>query len=625
MKIRTLLLGVAGLFAVASLSAQTIVQVPAGEATLETTINADTTADGSRNDPNTIYELVPGAFYMMNSGIKFTADGGMLTIRMQADAPADSKKPVIVRSIKEGTGIDVSSNSVQGSLTLENVHYQTMEMTTNQLPWAAWAISGDGHSLTVDGCLVEFANGIIFNLNSVPSGAKISIMNTYFRDLNNFAQWWQARVVQAKVPVDEFLFENNTVSGGGLTILGQSCLFEYAVINHNTFINNHKYPMLNTFYKEGYFTNNLFVNANMVGEDAENVAVGGQDPDGRAAKYTNADSTEWETFEMYHGISGIDTVIAKQISIQAKFYNADSTLTDDIDEISDYIFYCADNVVVSSATLDDYYAGETGNWTGVLESMLTWGGVGTAPFAVENAPGMFTNSRTDAMAADWDNIKYEDNHIYDMTAAALVMATEALPQDAADVFAQWNQNAWGVTDAAKPTDFSAYYFGDYDPNTIPGPEGEDGTGISKISDLPEDFSYTADVKSTIDGLNIGATHWDDIDYDSEMLTAKVKAAYNGTLGIEDAKRTASSQFKLSNYPNPFVSSTTISFNLVSDSHVTLSVYDISGRVVAELINENRVAGEQSVVFAPDYSASSTYFFKLTTDFGSETRKMMLLK
>jgi hypothetical protein len=108
-----------------------------------------------------------------------------------------------------------------------------------------------------------------------------------------------------------------------------------------------------------------------------------------------------------------------------------------------------------------------------------------------------------------------------------------------------------------------------------------------------------------------------------LLLAAVKAAYASN-GIQN-RAVASSQFELKNYPNPFGVSTTISFNLKDNSFVNLSVYDVSGRMVAQLINENRAAGENNVQFSPDYAASSTYFFKLTTDFGTETRKMMMLK
>jgi hypothetical protein len=628
MKIKTLLLGIAVLFVTVSVSAQTIVSVSPGTGTLESTINADTTATGERNDPNTIYELEPGGVYICNSGVKFDGSTGNLTIRMQSDAPEGSKKPIIVRM--KADGVNVSSWSVEGSLTMENIYYNGKEIIdgTEAGSWL-FVMTGDNHTLSLDSCVFEFTENLgIFDM-LVSSGAKIDIRNSYFRDMNNFKQWWQGRVVECHYPIDEFLFENNTVTGGGLTVCSQGVLYEYMVVNHNTFINNHKYPFLNHYWKECYFTNNLFVNANMVGEDAVNVATGGQDPDGQAP-VLNDDGTI-TTNEMWMGIIGLDTIVAGEIQIQDKFLNSDGTLTDDIDEISDYIFYCADNVVVNSATLDSYYAGETGSWTGVLSSYLTWSGIGTAPFEVGNVPGIWINSRTEALDSDYDNIALENNSIYEYRTSDLGLGTEPLSEEAAEVFINWNQNAWGVPGATKPTDYTAYQFGDYDPATIPGIEVESAGagegGIIRISDLVEDFSYTANLTSESDGLMIGSLIWDDLDYDSEASVAAVKAAYNNSIitGIDELIEGTSSELDLKNYPNPFPNSTTISFNLSASSYVSLQVYDITGTLVSQLINEVRNSGLNTVVFTPDYSVSKVFVYRLTTDFGTETKKMMLAK
>jgi len=364
MKIRTLLLSIAGMLFTASLWGQTVVQVTPGEGTLETTINADTTATGERNDPNTIYELEPGAVYLMNSVINFVGPGGTLTIRMKADAPEGSKKPIILKKRKDD--IFIGEHVIDGSLVLENIHYQSMELTVRELTWAQFNIVGNNHTLSVDGCFFEFCWGIMWQMNAVEEGAKISIKNSYFRDFMYFNDWWEGRIVMCQKPVDELIFENNTTTGTGMAFLQQLSLVEYAFINHNTFINNHRYPFLNPYWKEAYITNNLFVNPNIVGEDAENIARGGQDPDGKPA-IDNGDGT-YTTREMWMGIIGIDTILPKQILIHPKYYADENTLTEDIDEISDYKIYVADNVVVSSATLDRYLAGATGDWTGVLES-----------------------------------------------------------------------------------------------------------------------------------------------------------------------------------------------------------------------------------------------------------------
>ncbi|MFH0757971.1 MAG: hypothetical protein V2B15_11850 [Bacteroidota bacterium] len=322
------------------------------EGSLEATINGDTSETGQRIHPNRIYELEAGKIYTQQGPIVVDNPEGTLTIRGQEGGA----KPVVIKFPPGET--HVGTNQINSSLVLQNVQLQNME-TDHSMPEDLWKVTGNRHHLLVEDCLMEKCHVAIFELNGVRTGAEIEIRNSYFRDLNDFTQWWASRIVECKVPVDTFIFENNTVSGGGLTILGQNCLFDYSVINHNTFINNHKYPFLNQYWKEVYFTNNLFVNANMVGEDWENVASSGSDPDA-----------------YLRGIVGVDS-IDLTIFIQGKYLNEDSTaLTGELDGLTDLVYYAADNVVTYSATLDPYYHGTVdGVWDDAPASYLNWGGV----------------------------------------------------------------------------------------------------------------------------------------------------------------------------------------------------------------------------------------------------------
>ena len=80
-----------------------------------------------------------------------------------------------------------------------------------------------------------------------------------------------------------------------------------------------------------------------------------------------------------------------------------------------------------------------------------------------------------------------------------------------------------------------------------------------------------------------------------------------------------------NYPNPFNPLTTIRFSLPAAGHVTLKVYNILGKEVAELIDENMNAGSKKVVFNASRFSSGVYFYKLDFNGGSLIRKMTLLK
>lgn len=95
---------------------------------------------------------------------------------------------------------------------------------------------------------------------------------------------------------------------------------------------------------------------------------------------------------------------------------------------------------------------------------------------------------------------------------------------------------------------------------------------------------------------------------------------------EDAEKTIPNVVRLyQNYPNPFNPSTTIKFSLHEPGHVSLKVYDVMGRLVADLIDGKKGSGEYSVVFDGGGVTSGVYFYRLKTDRSVETRKMLLVK
>lgn len=85
------------------------------------------------------------------------------------------------------------------------------------------------------------------------------------------------------------------------------------------------------------------------------------------------------------------------------------------------------------------------------------------------------------------------------------------------------------------------------------------------------------------------------------------------------------ELDLSAYPNPFNPSTYISFSIPNQTHVTLKVYDLLGREVAELINEQRNAGPYNVFFDASGLASGVYLYKLTYDNQVISKTMTLIK
>ncbi|MBL7047525.1 MAG: S8 family peptidase [Candidatus Marinimicrobia bacterium] len=78
-------------------------------------------------------------------------------------------------------------------------------------------------------------------------------------------------------------------------------------------------------------------------------------------------------------------------------------------------------------------------------------------------------------------------------------------------------------------------------------------------------------------------------------------------------------------PNPFNPITTIQYDLPEESYISIQVYDVMGRQVAELVNGVVSAGYRSVVWDASRYSSGIYFVKLITPGYTETQKVMLLK
>lgn len=93
----------------------------------------------------------------------------------------------------------------------------------------------------------------------------------------------------------------------------------------------------------------------------------------------------------------------------------------------------------------------------------------------------------------------------------------------------------------------------------------------------------------------------------------------------------SQSFLFQNYPNPFNSTTTIKFNLPYDTHVNISIYNITGQLVKTVLNENKGAGNHSLIWngkneKNESVGSGVYIYILTTEKRLlESKKMVLLK
>ena len=97
------------------------------------------------------------------------------------------------------------------------------------------------------------------------------------------------------------------------------------------------------------------------------------------------------------------------------------------------------------------------------------------------------------------------------------------------------------------------------------------------------------------------------------------------VGIQNISQTAVMYSLSQNYPNPFNPSTKLQFSIPKAGFVKLSIYDISGREIAVLVNEKKEIGTYAIDFNGASLSSGVYFYRVESGDFKETKRMMLIK
>lgn len=93
----------------------------------------------------------------------------------------------------------------------------------------------------------------------------------------------------------------------------------------------------------------------------------------------------------------------------------------------------------------------------------------------------------------------------------------------------------------------------------------------------------------------------------------------------NTEETVTSYSLSQNFPNPFNPTTTISFGIVKSGFVNISVYDITGKFVTELVNCQLTAGKYKTSWDASSIASGVYYYKIQAGDFVEVKKMSLIK
>lgn len=195
-------------------------------------------------------------------------------------------------------------------------------------------------------------------------------------------------------------------------------------------------------------------------------------------------------------------------------------------------------------------------------------------------------------------------------------------------------------------EFSAARFSDYDNDGDLDAFVSGATDAGRLTTVYQNDDGTfVDIESDFVAVSKSAAAWADYDKDGDLdlfVTGqianddRVAALYNNltgdagaseandqnTVDLEDGSRLVTS---FDSYPNPFNPTTEISYVLNASSQVQLRVFDLTGKMVAHLVNSRQQAGPQRVRFDASHLASGVYITVLETEQAIFTRKLVLVK
>ncbi|GAB5408724.1 MAG: hypothetical protein BalsKO_10890 [Balneolaceae bacterium] len=162
-----------------------------------------------------------------------------------------------------------------------------------------------------------------------------------------------------------------------------------------------------------------------------------------------------------------------------------------------------------------------------------------------------------------------------------------------------------------------------------------GVTFKRVKNLPKDWNM---IQNTVDNTTLislyGVTPISekmlDLEFNSSQSgTIEAELTVNENKSSELEKLTVSeipNEFDLKqNYPNPFNPSTQIQYSLAENGVVNLSIYNMLGQKVAELVNANQEAGQYQVTWNAGSLSSGVYIYRLSTKDNTFTKRMMLIK
>jgi hypothetical protein len=486
-----------------------------------------------------------------------------------------SAPPVISGELATGVNTFGGIN-INKDLLIKNIDLEIGNSGGNNGGWAFFNFGGANMRLQVDNCIMEHTWWTW--VGGPPAGTSVFFTNDYVVNMSGHSCRRNGGVTDFNASgvshVDTLVVQNCTHANtqGTLYKFRYGVNVDKVLINHNDFIDNSGYVMMNNGDQSNMsVTNNIFVNCQL-------------------QAYCNvlqsADAGEVDMDSLAMGIVNL-RVDSTFTANGAKFY-ADKNLTYWDPSLSDIVTTLNSGSGVNHNT----------HWVSQMIPMNTRT---TALFADKAHYPKLTNG---TWISKLPAFKKTDNLFSTQLGILKAYSLAAVDTGYGTPMKSWRQST--------NPEATYYVFADWP--------------------IPIDLSYTdADLLTAgMGGFPLGDLAWFPTQYASWKAQEAAELAHiagilSGTLGVEN-KSEVVQDFRLQqNYPNPFNPSTVISYSIAKAGSVSLKVYNMLGQEVATLVNSYQAANTYNVNFNATGLASGVYLYELKAGTNVSTQKMVLMK
>jgi hypothetical protein len=305
---------------------------------------------------------------------------------------------------------------------------------------------------------------------------------------------------------------------------------------------------------------------------------------------------------------------------------------------SDQVFYIS-NGVWNALQIDytlNWSASKNQNWLSLSSSSGTVSGNGTTGITVSvNISGLSPGTYQATITLGASEVSSLQNETIQVTLKVFGVSISGSTQLDCDETGYWTASASG---GATPYSYQWYYYVVCDqkfsansntPRPLLPPCGSWIAAGSNSSSYSRSGCVDFKVKCIVtDDRNSTATS--NVIYvtigGSKLM---VKGTETYTMPVAGEKITtelSGDSYTVSqNYPNPFNPSTEIGFTLVKSAYVTLAIYDLMGRELSKLIDQQMEAGYHNALWNANDMSSGVYLYRLSRDNQVEVRKIVLMK